>query len=203
METVSPPKQVLSKNVMNMKFMKRKEETNVQSKEDASKRRRLLDNSAGATGMDVEVALAAPTPPHDRSAALVCTIEATDLYSALPGRRSFGGFNKVIERNYAILMDQQPGDLVPATADEEQILRQYESLVSLPRGPGQGKGKGKGKREGGQEGGQASGPDKQPRKEGGKGGKGGGGRPDNNTDSNPYLPSKFSSSKKQKGGNKA
>lgn len=189
---------------MNMKFMKRKEETNMQSKEDASKRRRLLDNNtAGAKKMDVEVALAAPTPPHDRSAALVCTVETTDLYSALPGRRSFGGFNKVIERNYAILMDQQSGDIVP-TPDEEQILRQYESLVSLPRGPGQGKGKGK--REG-SSGGQAGAPDKQPRKDGkgGQGGKaGGGGRADNPTvESNPYLPSKFSSSKKHKGGNKA
>ena len=33
------------------------------------------------------------------------TYEQTSLYSALPGRRSFGGFNKIVERQYLAVMD--------------------------------------------------------------------------------------------------
>lgn len=66
--------------------------------------------------------------------------------SLFPGRRSFGGCNKFVERQYdktleelfnikrpsrAISQQQQPTD--------EVILKQYETLVSLPRGPNQGK----------------------------------------------------------------
>ena len=36
---------------------------------------------------------------------LKCTYEKTSLYAALPGRRSFGGFNKVVEKHYCSVME--------------------------------------------------------------------------------------------------
>lgn len=129
----------LSKNVMNMKFMKRKEEADVQNKEEANKRRKLLDSQQQ---QQQQSTMQEAVNSQPRTGNLICTIETTDLYSTLPGRRSFGGFNKVVERYYASSMDLQ-SDLVGNThevsaKEEAAILKQYESLVSLPRGPNQG-----------------------------------------------------------------
>ena len=141
----------LSKNVMGMKFMKRKEEGAEQSREEASKRRKLLETvqqlgppqSSSAMQVDEPAAGGGATSSSSSSSSSF-TIETTDLYSTLPGRRSFGGFNKVVERNYNEVLDlsadkskreQQGG----AGKSDEEILRQVQGLVGLPRGPGQGK----------------------------------------------------------------
>lgn len=220
------PKQELSKNVMSMKFMRRKEETDVQTKDDANKRRRLLDNqyaapaaapSDASAAMDVDSSVQQHN--HNRSASLICTVEMVDLYSALPGRRSFGGFNKIVERNYAKLMDLAPADDgLAATADEEKILQQYEQMVSLPRGPNQGKAKKREHDKGQDNAGGGRQHTQQQKQKAGPGTPGGpvhkqarieisrGDKPGSSnhpkpkqapSSANPYLPSKFGSSKGQ------
>ena len=91
----------LSKNVLNMRFMKRKEEGAVQSKEEATKRRKLLDAVHGSGSAAVDMQVDGPQTPDGAA----FTYEMTDLYSTLPGRRSFNGFNKNVERNYAEIWD--------------------------------------------------------------------------------------------------
>jgi hypothetical protein len=64
-------------------------------------------------------------------------------YRSLPGRRSFGGFNPAVERNYAKLtglhMLNSSGAGEGAGIDDEAMLERYETLIGLPRGPNQGR----------------------------------------------------------------
>jgi hypothetical protein len=116
-----------------MKFMKRKSDAEADAKEEAEKRRKLLDSQWTADN-DMTVA------NGDR---LICTRDDSDLLSALPGRRSFGGFNKPIERHYEQIMDERRFEKAlekskkNAVSDEEMVAR-YETLIGLPRGPNQG-----------------------------------------------------------------
>lgn len=58
--------------------------------------------------------------------------------NSLPGRRSFRGFNVVVERNYAKLTGNLPAiDPATITIDEEAMAARYETLIGLPRGPNQ------------------------------------------------------------------
>ena len=74
---------------------------------------------------------------------LVCTKEEHDFMSALPGRRSFGGANKAVERNYEQMMDEKRFDKASERASKNSVsdtemLARYENLIGLPRGPSQG-----------------------------------------------------------------
>ena len=98
---------------------------------------------------------------------LHCTYEKSSLYTALPGRRSFGGFNKVIEKWHSSVMDTRRqeakyegggggGGSAAVALEDEDMLKKYENLVSLPRGPSMGgkpanshSGSGKNKKAGG------------------------------------------------------
>jgi hypothetical protein len=140
-EPPQPPQPAykMSANLANMKFMKRKEEAAEQNKEEGEKRRKLLDAMwTNPTPQPIAVA----QQPRGGSGKLVCVVEAVDLYSTLPGRRSFGGFNAVVERHYSnalnTSLDEPSGAM---DVEEESILKKYEELVSLPRGPNQGKAK--------------------------------------------------------------
>lgn len=120
------PFPVLSKSVMSMKFMKRKDEL---ANSLAVEQKTLLHLQGGdwlnetSSGTGVQVVR-----------------EHLDLYSALPGRRSFGGANKAMERYYTSVMDGTSSTSLPAKEeDDEEILKKYADLVSLPRGPAQGK----------------------------------------------------------------
>ena len=85
--------------------------------------------------------------------------EDGDMMSALPGRRSFGGFNKAMERHYSEVMDEKRFNAAASSSSgganavsDQEMLARYQNLVGLPRGPNQGmkpKGKGKGGREDG------------------------------------------------------
>ena len=131
------PAYKMSANLADMKFMKRKEEAAEQNKEEGEKRRKLLDATwTNPTPQPLAVA----QQPQDGSGKLVCVVEAVDLYSTLPGRRSFGGFNAVVERAYANALNTSL-DEPSMDVEEESILKKYEELVSLPRGPNQGKAK--------------------------------------------------------------
>lgn len=66
--------------------------------------------------------------------------EQSSIYSALPGRRSFGGFNAIVEKYYANAVGlSAPGELASTAAEtsEKDMTEHYESLVGLPRGPNQ------------------------------------------------------------------
>jgi len=90
--------------------------------------------------------------PASRGPELQCTFEKTSLWTALPGRRSFGGFNKVIEKWHSSVMDTRRQEARyedkdkggggsasgSAMLEDEDMLKKYENLVSLPRGPSMG-----------------------------------------------------------------
>ena len=102
-----------------MKFMKRKADADQAVMDEAEKRRKLLDDqwtgephapdtststAMQIDGVDVEVDVAGASynDRHEgRSRSIRYEREEGDLLSALPGRRSFGGYNNAVERHYA------------------------------------------------------------------------------------------------------
>lgn len=135
-------KSQLSSKVTSMRFMKRKEEGAEQMKEEMSKRSKLLDTVQLHRGGDADsrMQVVEQSSLLSSDGKVVFTLEAADLFSTLPGRRSFNGFNKVVEREYAnALDDASMVGSVGSKASDEAILKQYEGLIGLPRGPGQGK----------------------------------------------------------------
>jgi hypothetical protein len=134
----------LSKSVLSMKFMKKKEEIEEKEKKEKQLLQKLQD------GDWLNQSTQAPKEVKSTQSAqqkLECVRESQDLYSSLPGRRSFNGCNKAMEKNYQQIIDakyfehykgksDQVADPSPQ-ANTEEI--DYEKLVSLPRGPNQGK----------------------------------------------------------------
>lgn len=126
---------VLSKSVMSMKFMKRKESV------DQPEGDRLLHLQGGDWMKDSR---AAERVPVHSAGGLHCVRDYADLYTALPGRRSFGGANKAMERYYQSVVADKYKEKVKKESDkdvidDEEMVRRYEQLVGLPRGPNQGK----------------------------------------------------------------
>ena len=134
--SIPDAKPVLSKSVMSMKFMKRKEEAAIQESEETLKRKKILEMQWISRAESVADA-----------DAVLCVKETNDLLTAMPGRRSFGGFNKPVERNYQQAMDAIRFDSTVSSSKEEksktitdeEMLERYESLIGLPRGPQQSK----------------------------------------------------------------
>jgi hypothetical protein len=72
------------------------------------------------------------------------SIDLDDL--ELPGRRSFGGFNKYVEKYYQMKLDELKLNSIMSNSSvkgggvsDEEMLERYENLVGLPRGPKQSK----------------------------------------------------------------
>ena len=98
---------------MTMKFMKRKADADQAMMDDAEKRRKLLDDQwscepQDSTAMQIEgvevevdIVTASHNGHHERSHTTRYERVEGDLMSALPGRRSFGGYNPAVERHYA------------------------------------------------------------------------------------------------------
>ena len=129
----------LSGNVMSMKFMKRKDDMDEVFEEEERKRRRLLhyEDSGGGEG---EPALVPSTVSK-----LVVTVEKVSLYSSLPGRRSFRGANKIIERQYTNTMESQRIDKKYGSSssssedlDVEELLKRYAAMRKGKGGAGKG-----------------------------------------------------------------
>jgi hypothetical protein len=123
----------LSSTVMAMKFMKRKSDADAEAHEQAEKRRKLLDSQWTSEGTQVT----------SSNNGLVCTRDDSDLFSALPGRRSFGGFNRPVEKYYEQIMDEKRFEKAAEkvnrnSVSDEEMLARYENLIGLPRGPSQG-----------------------------------------------------------------
>mgnify|MGYP003387400241 CR=1 FL=1 len=108
--------------------MARKVEIADEERVEANKRRKILDS--GWSNVDTS----APSAPVSSDAHLVCTVEGEDLFAALPGRRSFGGFNKVVERFYQSSMDTHKFGLGKDSANDdnisnEEMLDRYTNLI--------------------------------------------------------------------------
>lgn len=135
-------KPILSKSVLSMKFMKRKEESIISEKEERIKFEKINNSSWIDENQQASMQIEEDTEDNTESV-LKCTVDVGDVFSALPGRRSFGGFNKAVEKHYAQMIDHKrfekasKPESTGADNDEEMLLR-YETLVGLPRGPNQG-----------------------------------------------------------------
>lgn len=132
------PQATLSKSVLGMKFMKRASDPNEDKDTTAIVVERKINISAPPAG-----GLRAISTGSNSSGISIQKVD-TNPYAALPGRRSFGGFNKAVERNYSMIMDEKNFEeerlkaKKDSTMSEEEMLRKYSKLASLPRGPNQG-----------------------------------------------------------------
>jgi hypothetical protein len=112
----------LSKSVMGMKFMQRS----------------IVKHDTKPTN-DLQK-ITTPVNGDETSEIQFVRDNQRDLF---PSRRSFGGCNKFIERTYEKVLEETYGMKASEKAEEktiseEEMLKRYESLVSLPRGPNQG-----------------------------------------------------------------
>eukprot|EP01031_Cornospumella_fuschlensis_P031605 gene31605-38197_t len=133
-EIVSP---ALSKSVMSMKFMKRKEDEKSQVKETKAHLEKLQVGDWFASDVSTKGTSAS-------SGKVTLVRDYTDLYAALPGRRSFNGCNKAVEKYYYSIVSDKYEEKRQETSnkdviDDEEMVQRYQELVSLPRGPGQGR----------------------------------------------------------------
>jgi hypothetical protein len=115
--------------------MARKVEIADEERLEAKKRRKILDS--GWSNVDTTAANELSTSSSDDK--IVCTVEAEDLYASLPGRRSFRGFNTVVERFYQNSMDTQKFGLEKDSIGDdnisnEEMLSRYTNLIGLPEG---------------------------------------------------------------------
>ena len=130
----------LSSSVMSMKFMKRKEESDIHRAAEREKLSQLKDKYLSNEDFN-DSNIDTPVERKNEFAISSCVADAS-LY--LPGRRSFGGFNKAVEKHYqSVVLDdinssRRKNDGVTIT--DEEMLQRYENLIGLPRGPNQGQG---------------------------------------------------------------
>lgn len=129
--------------------MKRKEELEDEKKEE--RKRRKLENSMNEwNGPDFNdennQMLIDNSLDNENKSNLITSVivEHKNIYAALPGRRSFGGFNKNVEREYERQIDEEKFDKAMEkakknTVSDEEMLSRYQNLIGLPRGPNQGK----------------------------------------------------------------
>ena len=76
------------------------------------------------------------TPSHVLSLKRALT-DTFDELALIPGRRSFGGKNPHVERQFEEYLGVS--STKRRVIDENAILEQYEELIALPRGPDQGR----------------------------------------------------------------
>ena len=141
--TNSATKPTLSKSVMTMKFMKRKEEE-ISDKliENEVKRSRLSiesNKSSKSYINDMDIS-DNPITNISNDSPYIIEEDAPLLY---PGRRSFGGCNKIVEKQYQTFLDEQKFTTSTTKSsneeeNDEKIIEKYKDLISLPRGPNQG-----------------------------------------------------------------
>ena len=131
----------LSKSVLGMKFMKTKVE--ILNNQDLNAIKASLDWKKDGT-IDHFV-----TNNNQNNDKLVCKTDNFNFNAVLPGRRSFNGCNKAMERHYQMQLDhlkfQTKMDSnieanIATTRDtmDEEMIKKYEQLVGLPRGPSGG-----------------------------------------------------------------
>lgn len=133
----------LSKGTMSMKFMKRKVDSDQQDRENALKRKLVIDSqwsSEDSTQFDSSTI---------EAQILHCERDDDDPMAAFPGRRSFRGFNTIVERQYQAALEaskfehyldnKKHKEVSNSNLDDEEMAQRYKELVGLPRGPNQGR----------------------------------------------------------------
>jgi hypothetical protein len=86
---------------------------------------------------DARWAVSAPNSAEGDKRLFVRDTSRHDEIASRPGRRSFGGFNTVVEKNYARLTGLSEAEALGEIIDEATMVARYETLVGLPRGPNQ------------------------------------------------------------------
>jgi hypothetical protein len=142
----------LSKAVLGMKFMKRKEEIKAKEYQERQKIHNLQNGNwlSSKSDQPSSSSVISSVAETKDSASIDCSREVTDLYSTLPGRRSFNGANKAVEKYYQQIINTKyyeayskkikegEGDVEGSNEARDKEI-DYEKLISLPRGPSQGK----------------------------------------------------------------
>lgn len=113
--------------------MARKVEIADEERLEAKKRRKILES--GWTTEDTSKTQDSSNSTDEHR--LKVTAETEDLYASIPGRRSFGGFNKVVERYYEHAMDTQKfglnnEDIEGENMNDDEMVDRYSSLIGLP-----------------------------------------------------------------------
>ena len=112
--------------------MSRKSDVIVQEKETAMKRRKISGSEWSAEINDDQ---------EKNNDVITYVQQEESLWAGLPGRRSFCGFNKVVEKQYAAAVELKKGDRQVKskcdTIDDEEMGDRFAELVGLPRGPNQ------------------------------------------------------------------
>lgn len=129
----------LSKSVMSMKFMKRKADENSIENEEKNRKMKVTELMWSESRQQSHL--------QTEKSELICEKDESDVLSLFPGRRSFGGFNKAVERYFQKYLDDQKLDRIVTTktvsskydVDDKEMLERYDQLIGLPRGPNQGK----------------------------------------------------------------
>jgi hypothetical protein len=98
-------------------------------KREENKKRKLLSDSEWSSQQPA----IASTPRETTAELKSIEVNENEMYSDLPGRRSFGGFNPSVERIYGSHLD----DSQSKATREKEIVANFDKLVSLPRGPNQ------------------------------------------------------------------
>jgi len=139
----SPPlKSKLSKSVLGMKFMKTKGE--VSTNQDLNAIKASLDWKKRKNGQD-STDPSSSSSLHSQEVKLSCTADDFNFNAVLPGRRSFNGCNKAMERHYQMQLEQlkfqtsmESNITIACSNMDEEMIKKYEKLVGLPRGPSGG-----------------------------------------------------------------
>ena len=135
--------------------MKRKEEVEQQRSEE-NKKRKLEETDAMAlsspgqgdmSGSSVQIQSYDSQAWVDADSigqSMVIVQDDVNIFSKLPGRRSFGDFNIPVQKEYEryvneVRFNRAVEKAEVNTVSDEEMLRRYETLIGLPRGPNQGK----------------------------------------------------------------
>lgn len=118
-------KPTLSKSVLAMKFMQKKD---------------TVEETADAPSSSQQ-SHSIPARATSDGSKTVWVRESSSV--VFPGRRSFGGCNRFIERHYAKELEDKYNLKLSEretknTISDEDMVKRYNELVSLPRGPNQG-----------------------------------------------------------------
>jgi len=137
-------KSKLSKSVLGMKFMKTKVE--VSTNQDLNAIKASLDWKKKQKEDDQKSTdVSSSSSTHSHEIKLSCTTDDFNFNAVLPGRRSFNGCNKAMERHYQMQLEQlkfqtniESNVATTSSNMDEEMIKKYEKLVGLPRGPSGG-----------------------------------------------------------------
>lgn len=136
-------KSKLSKSVLGMKFMKTKVE--VSTNQDLNAIKASLDWKKKQKEDDQKSTDVSSSSTHSHEINLSCKTDDFNFNAVLPGRRSFNGCNKAMERHYQMQLEQlkfqtsiESNITIASNNMDEEMIKKYEKLVGLPRGPSGG-----------------------------------------------------------------